>query len=158
MRSVQPTEAPRPIIGHPFMYRCVIMLYIVFSLYREIMNLSNKLIYGDSLKCGTEEVALGRLYLPHLEIHSVPSKSCSLCERVLSCTWLRDVVDPCRPVLFVNTDHSSSSRESIAGNHVCNILESKLVACVVDVLLKVGVLLSVYHTCLTNLNKIGQYH
>lgn len=101
------------------------------------MNLSNKLIYSDSLKCGTEEVALGRLYLPHLEIHATPSNGCSLCERVLSCSWLKDVVDPCRPVLFVNTDSCSNSRESITGDHLCNVLETKLVAYVVDVLLQV---------------------
>lgn len=102
------------------------------------MNVSNKLIYNDSLKCGTEDVALRRLHLPHLKIHAIPSNLCSVCKRVLSCTWLRDVIDPCRPVSFINTDNCSNSRESIAGDSVCNVFEARLVTYIVDILLKVG--------------------
>ncbi len=101
------------------------------------MSLSNKLIYGDSLKCGTEEVAQGRLNLPHLETHSVPSSGCCSCERLLSCSWLREVVDPCKPILFVNTDNCSNGQESIVGDRVCNVLEAELVASVVEVMLQV---------------------
>ncbi|OMO90149.1 hypothetical protein COLO4_19317 [Corchorus olitorius] len=60
-----------------------------YRMCQSIMELSNALIYGDRLRCGSPEVANAKLNFPR------PS-SCS--------SWLKAVLNPSRPVIFVNTD------------------------------------------------------
>ncbi|PWA98098.1 DNA replication helicase [Artemisia annua] len=54
-----------------------------------IMELSNALIYGDRLRCGSPDVANAKL-----EYTSSTSLS----------SWLKKVLDPLRQVIFINTD------------------------------------------------------
>ncbi|OMO50012.1 Dna2, partial [Corchorus capsularis] len=60
-----------------------------YRMCQSIMELSNALIYGDRLHCGSPEVANAKLNFPR------PS-SCS--------SWLKAVLNLSRPVIFVNTD------------------------------------------------------
>ncbi|XP_039122512.1 DNA replication ATP-dependent helicase/nuclease JHS1 isoform X1 [Dioscorea cayenensis subsp. rotundata] len=54
-----------------------------------IMELSNALIYGERLRCGSAEIANSRLQLSG-------DKPTTL--------WLKEVLDPSRSVVFINTD------------------------------------------------------
>ncbi|KAJ0970838.1 hypothetical protein J5N97_018797 [Dioscorea zingiberensis] len=54
-----------------------------------IMELSNTLIYGNRLRCGSPEVANSRLMFSDVEPDTL---------------WLKEVLDPSRPVIFINID------------------------------------------------------
>jgi DNA replication ATP-dependent helicase Dna2 len=73
--------------AHP---SAVVYLTHQYRMNEDIMLLSNKLIYSDQLKVGSEEVARQRLELPHPEglddIHDHNSHA------VIDC-WIRDLLD-----------------------------------------------------------------
>ncbi|KAA8497789.1 DNA replication ATP-dependent helicase/nuclease DNA2 [Porphyridium purpureum] len=78
-----------------------------YRMARDIMELSNHLVYDGSLVCGTPEVALRTLRLS-------PSSGKS--------TWqdessgdLRRILDPENRLLFLNTDQTPSCTESLTG-------------------------------------------
>lgn len=60
-----------------------------YRMCQGIMELSNALIYGDRLSCGSDEIANAKIKVSDLS-------SCS--------PWLKEALNPCRPVIFVNTD------------------------------------------------------
>lgn len=60
-----------------------------YRMCQGIMELSNALIYGDKLSCGSDEIANAKIKVSDLS-------SCS--------PWLKEALNPCRPVIFVNTD------------------------------------------------------
>ena len=96
------------------------------------MSLSNTLIYNNRLVCGSEEVACGRLSLPHLSPLPLPPLSGGHDQR-----WMERAVDPGRPVVFLNTDSCSCARETIIGDHTCNEFEANLVRELVLIMIKV---------------------
>lgn len=93
---VQSTEARENGLGislfcrlseaHP---QAISALQSQYRMCRDIMELSNALIYGDRLRCGSAETANAKLELSS-------SKLCS--------SWLKEVLNPCKPVIFVCTD------------------------------------------------------
>ncbi|XP_022924798.1 DNA replication ATP-dependent helicase/nuclease DNA2 isoform X1 [Cucurbita moschata] len=93
---VQSTEAQENGLGislfcrlseaHP---QAISALQSQYRMCRDIMELSNALIYGDRLRCGSEETANAKLEFSGLK---------------LSSSWLKEVVNPCKPVIFVCTD------------------------------------------------------
>ncbi|KAK9446524.1 uncharacterized protein V1518DRAFT_143160 [Limtongia smithiae] len=117
----------------------VAMLRYQYRMCEDIMTLSNTLVYDGKLRCGSEEVAARVLTIPELEhglrtVHArsrgVPHEKC----------WLRDMVlAEEHSVVFLNTDHISSARESNAGGGVANECEAMLTAHIADVLLSCGV-------------------
>ncbi|XP_025658786.1 DNA replication ATP-dependent helicase/nuclease JHS1 [Arachis hypogaea] len=60
-----------------------------YRMRQGIMDLSNALIYGDRLRCGSSEIANVTLEFSNL--------NCGL-------PWLEDVLNPSRPVIFIDTD------------------------------------------------------
>ncbi|RYR04969.1 hypothetical protein Ahy_B06g084783 isoform B [Arachis hypogaea] len=60
-----------------------------YRMRQGIMDLSNALIYGDRLRCGSSEIANATLEFSNL--------NCGL-------PWLEDVLNPSRPVIFIDTD------------------------------------------------------
>ena len=98
------------------------------------MSLSNELIYNNRLVCGSEDVASGRLSLPHL---SPPSRPLSLPPCGGDKGWLERAIDPGRPVVFLNTDRCSTAREAIIGDYICNEFEAGLVRELVLAMIKV---------------------
>lgn len=86
----------------------------------EIMTVANQLIYKNLLKCGSELVARQRFRSPDWN-----RVACSACHSVCAC-WLRNAIDPERPVLFLDTD-SCSLFESPQGTSYYNCGEASLI-------------------------------
>ncbi|KAF3447603.1 hypothetical protein FNV43_RR12790 [Rhamnella rubrinervis] len=72
--------------AHP---QAISVLQSQYRMCRGIMELSNALIYGDKLRCGSSDIADSKLKFSSL--NSVSS-------------WLKEILNPSRPVIFVNTD------------------------------------------------------
>jgi len=103
------------------------------------MLLSNKLIYGDRLRCGSEEVAKRALHIPN------PKALATFHGRVakpLSCAnggcWIERLLDESCKAVFVDTDAVPAS-DSRVGNLVQNETEARLVHHVAEALLAAGV-------------------
>ncbi|KAK9273764.1 hypothetical protein L1049_018574 [Liquidambar formosana] len=72
--------------AHP---QAISALQSQYRMCQGVMELSNALIYDNRLRCGSPEIANARLKFSS-------SKPISL--------WLKEVLDPNRPVVFINTD------------------------------------------------------
>ncbi|KAI7899573.1 DNA replication factor Dna2-domain-containing protein [Cokeromyces recurvatus] len=66
-----------------------------YRMNREIMDVSNMLIYDGKLKCGSHKVASKSLYIPRLDIglKSIHKSKEELCKGLSDC-WLKTVLDP----------------------------------------------------------------
>ncbi|XP_019452538.1 PREDICTED: DNA replication ATP-dependent helicase/nuclease DNA2 isoform X2 [Lupinus angustifolius] len=72
--------------AHP---QAISALQSQYRMCQSIMDLSNALIYGDRLRCGSSEIANRKLEFSGLK--------CGF-------PWLEDVLVPSRPVVFIDTD------------------------------------------------------
>ncbi|CAL0302859.1 unnamed protein product [Lupinus luteus] len=72
--------------AHP---QAISALQSQYRMCQSIMDLSNALIYGDRLRCGSSEIANRKLEFSDLK--------CGF-------PWLEDVLSPSRPVVFIDTD------------------------------------------------------
>ncbi|XVE90822.1 hypothetical protein DITRI_Ditri20bG0106900 [Diplodiscus trichospermus] len=95
-----------------------------YRMCQSIMELSNALIYGDRLCCGSPEVANAKLKFPR------PNSSYS--------SWLKDVLNPSRPVIFVNTDMLPAF-EARDHKTVNNPMEAHIIAELTDGLVNNGI-------------------
>ncbi|KAG1771816.1 AAA domain-containing protein [Suillus occidentalis] len=134
--------------AHP---HAVVDLTSQYRMNEDIMLLSNKLIYGDRLRCGSEEVAKRTLVVPNECMSGTLDPGMCLCEE--SC-WLRYLlsersVHPMRcgklidliysPLaVFVDTDHLPA-HDSRVGDLVQNDVEAKLAYQITEAFLKSGV-------------------
>lgn len=78
------------------MNRCMqnyFQFYIRYPLIRDIMELSNRLIYNNVLRCASDDVATATMQIPDAEWESKVEPD-----------WLKRTVDPKRSVVFLNTD------------------------------------------------------
>ncbi|KAG5066198.1 hypothetical protein JHK86_009929 [Glycine max] len=90
---------------------------------QEILDLSNALIYGDRLRCGSFEAANAKLEFSGL--------NCGL-------PWLEDVLNPRRPVIFIDTD-KLAALEARDQKIVNNPIEAHIIAEVAKELVKNGI-------------------
>ncbi|GAA5907066.1 hypothetical protein JCM8208_004503 [Rhodotorula glutinis] len=97
--------------AHP---AAVVNLTHQYRMNADIMLLSNKLVYSDRLQVGAEAVGSRRLELPRREKADDMEP------------WLREVVDPSRSVIFVDTD-ALPARERRNGSLIDNELEGELI-------------------------------
>ncbi|XP_047338486.1 DNA replication ATP-dependent helicase/nuclease JHS1 isoform X2 [Impatiens glandulifera] len=88
-----------------------------------IMELSNTLIYGDRLRCGSSEIETAKLQYKS-------SKYSTL--------WLKEVLNPNRPVIFINTD-MLPALEVKDGKTVNNPIEACIVVEITGELVNKGV-------------------
>ncbi|KAL1918139.1 uncharacterized protein VTP21DRAFT_3405 [Calcarisporiella thermophila] len=119
--------------AHP---EAVVHLEHQYRMNREIMLLSNTLIYDYKLRCGTAQVAERTLSLTASNLdsrfHSETSVKC-----VGKC-WLWKLIDPMCKVVFVDTDEIPAP-DSRSGDLVQNEIEAILVHQVVEALLSCGI-------------------
>ena len=120
-------------------------------MHEAICRLSSEAVYGGRLKCGNDEVRKRTLDLPYF-----PSRLPSAVSKGVY-PWLRAVIDPPKPVVFVDTDNiklnpGSSQEKSTsgemdalettiggrAGGNVTNPTEATLVRFIVKGLLSSG--------------------
>ncbi|KAG1898951.1 Dna2-domain-containing protein [Suillus fuscotomentosus] len=118
--------------AHP---HAVIDLTYQYRMNEDIMELSNKLIYGDRLRCGSEEVAKSTLVLPKGCMTGTLDLGACLCED--SC-WLRHLLSESSKVVFVDTDRLPAL-DSRVGDLVQNDVEAKLVYQITEAFLRSGV-------------------
>ncbi|KAK8964605.1 hypothetical protein KSP40_PGU019489 [Platanthera guangdongensis] len=85
-----------------------------------IMELSNALIYGNRLRCGSSEVANAKIKI-------------SLAEPLT--WWLKEVLDPNKAVIFINTDNLPAL-ELREKNNVLNPVEAHIISEITEELLK----------------------
>ncbi|EOA38778.1 hypothetical protein CARUB_v10011024mg [Capsella rubella] len=106
--------------AHP---QAISVLQNQYRMCQGIMELSNALIYGDRLCCGSTEVANATLVLP----------TCNL-----TSSWLKKVLEPTRTVVFVNTDMLRAF-EARDQNAINNPVEASIIAEIVEELVNNGV-------------------
>lgn len=127
----------------------VVYLEHQYRMCEEIMTLSNKLIYGGRLKCGSQAVSQREIIIPNLENlqhHHYPSTKLSynqksICHAAVgNKCWLHDLIKPATKVSFVNTDPLLPlSREEAKGNRIVNPTEAIICTKLVQSLISVGV-------------------
>ncbi|GBE84559.1 DNA replication ATP-dependent helicase/nuclease dna2 [Sparassis crispa] len=118
-------------------HHAVVDLTEQYRMNADIMLLSNKLIYHDRLRCGSEAVAKRSLLLPDKTfLNSLHSGSKSAC-RDDRC-WLNHLLDERCNAVFVDTD-AVPARDSPVGDLVENQVEARLVYQVTESLLRSGI-------------------
>ncbi|KAJ4799880.1 DNA replication helicase [Rhynchospora pubera] len=108
---VQSTEARENGMGISLFWRlseahpnAISALQCQYRMCTGIMELSNSLIYGNRLRCGSTQVALAKL---------------DFCTKRSKHPWLNQILDPDKPAIFVNTDKlpALEERENKAVNN-----------------------------------------
>jgi DNA replication ATP-dependent helicase Dna2 len=127
----------------------VVYLEHQYRMCKDVMALSNNLIYDGRLKCGSQEVAQQRISLPNIEAlkyHHYNSSTLSRNAKTICLAptrgqcWIRDLLDPETRVSFINTDPLlPASREEAKGNRIINPTEVTICVQLVESLLCVGV-------------------
>ncbi|XP_030966740.1 DNA replication ATP-dependent helicase/nuclease JHS1 isoform X1 [Quercus lobata] len=106
--------------AHP---QAISALQSQYRMCQGVMELSNALIYGDRLRCGSSEIACAKLKLSCL-------KSCS--------SWLKEVLNPTKPVIFIDTDMLPAF-EAKDQKTVNNPVEAYIIAEVTEQLVNNGI-------------------
>ncbi|XP_031092095.1 DNA replication ATP-dependent helicase/nuclease JHS1 isoform X1 [Ipomoea triloba] len=106
--------------AHP---QAISALQSQYRMCKEIMELSNTLIYGNRLRCGSSEVENAKL-----------TYSCS----IAGPPWMKEVMNPNKPVIFINTDlllaFETNDRKSLS-----NPIEAYIISEVSNKLLNTGI-------------------
>ncbi|KAJ7212100.1 DNA replication factor Dna2-domain-containing protein, partial [Mycena pura] len=106
-----------------------------YRMNEDIMTLSNKLVYGDRLKCGSEVVANQTLVLPDRKF--LDSLHIGQACHSTGC-WIEQLMSESCKAVFVDTD-ALSARDSRVGDLVQNEVEASLVYQATEALLRSGV-------------------
>ncbi|KAH9949710.1 Dna2-domain-containing protein [Amylocystis lapponica] len=117
--------------------QAVVDLVEQYRMNADIMLLSNKLIYSDRLRCGSEEVANRSLVLPEGSFLRGLHVSAKMRCQQEDC-WLAKLLDERCKAVFVDTD-AVPARDSPVGDLVENRIEARLVCQVTESLLRSGV-------------------
>ncbi|KAF8422799.1 DNA replication factor Dna2-domain-containing protein [Boletus edulis BED1] len=121
-------------VAHP---HAVVDLTHQYRMNEDIMLLSNKLIYSDRLRCGSESVAKQSLVLPDRTfINTLCGAGGCLCGD--GKCWLAQLLDENCKAVFVDTDHVPAF-DSRVGDLVQNEIEGKIVYQIVEALSRSGI-------------------
>ncbi|KAK7048375.1 DNA replication helicase [Favolaschia claudopus] len=118
--------------AHP---QAVVNMAQQYRMNKDIMTLSNKLIYGDRLSCGSDAVANSSLVLP--DVRFLDNMHIRTSCHPNGCWIDRLMGQSCRAV-FVDTD-AVPAQDSRVGDLVQNEVEATLVYQVTETLLRSGV-------------------
>ncbi|KAJ7784549.1 DNA replication factor Dna2-domain-containing protein [Mycena metata] len=118
--------------AHP---QAVVNMAHQYRMNEDIMTLSNRLVYGDRLRCGSEAVARQSLVLPDRgflqNMHAAKACHSDGC-------WIEGLMAESRKAVFVDTD-AVPAFDSRVGDLVQNEVEANLVYQVTETLLRSGV-------------------
>lgn len=117
--------------AHP---QSVVELTYQYRMNKDIMFISNALVYQGRLKCGSDMVAEQLLKIPNE--HVIKSHIISQAEEQQ--LWLRHVFDKGTKVLFMNHDNLKAY-ERLVGENVSNLKEVELTRQIVEALCVCGV-------------------
>ncbi|KAJ0051987.1 hypothetical protein Pint_00019 [Pistacia integerrima] len=106
--------------AHP---QAISALQSQYRMCQGIMELSNALIYGDRLRCGSPEIADAKIEVSNL-------KSCS--------SWLKEVLNPNRPVIFINSDMLAAFERKV-NKTLNNPIEACIIAKITEELVNKGI-------------------
>ncbi|KAK0443455.1 AAA domain-containing protein [Armillaria borealis] len=119
--------------AHP---HSVVDLAYQYRMNSDIMMLSNKLIYGDRLRCGSQAVANRSLVLPNRNFLKAIHGGKSTCHR--NGCWIEQLMSESCKAVFVDTD-LVPAQDSKVGDLVQNEVEASLVYQVTETMLRSGV-------------------
>lgn len=111
----------------------VVQLNVQYRMNRQIMSLSNSLMYDGRLECGSEKTATALLALPFLP--SVQSELTSCSQHDL--TWIQATLLPSNPVCFLDCS-VVPALESVEQGGVSNHTEAVLIHMLLSLLIKAG--------------------
>jgi DNA replication ATP-dependent helicase Dna2 len=92
----------------------VAQLTLQYRMHEDICRLCNLMVYKGRLKCANDDIRSRRLLLP-----SFPRALRSLCnDSGTGLGWLLPVLNPNRPVVFVNTDNIGNTAQDFRGHEI----------------------------------------
>uniref|UniRef100_A0A667X6H7 DNA replication ATP-dependent helicase/nuclease n=1 Tax=Myripristis murdjan TaxID=586833 RepID=A0A667X6H7_9TELE len=112
----------------------VVQLNVQYRMNRQIMSLSNSLMYGGRLECGSERTASALLSLPFLISVQSELASHSNTQPQQDLAWIQAALLPSNPVCFLDVP----ALESVEQGGVSNHTEAALVHMLLTLLIKAG--------------------
>uniref|UniRef100_A0A672GL39 DNA replication ATP-dependent helicase/nuclease n=1 Tax=Salarias fasciatus TaxID=181472 RepID=A0A672GL39_SALFA len=115
----------------------VVQLNVQYRMNRQIMSLSNSLMYAGRLECGSERTAAALLTLPFLLPVQSELASCSRTRPQHDLTWMQATLLPSNPVCFLDCS-MVPALESVEQGGISNHTEAALVHVLLSLLIKAG--------------------
>lgn len=116
---------------HP---QSIVELTYQYRMCKEIMLISNALVYNNRLKCGSDKVATQFLLIPNPTV----VESFVDIRSPHQVRWLNKVFDPQNKVLFLNHD-AMNAYERKVGENISNMVEVELIRQMVEAMCASGV-------------------
>ncbi|KAG7236010.1 hypothetical protein INR49_001408 [Caranx melampygus] len=115
----------------------VVQLNVQYRMNRQIMSLSNSLMYEGRLECGSERTASALLTLPFLLSVQSELSSYSQTHPQHNLAWILDTLSPSNPVCFLDCS-MVPALESVEQGGVSNHTEAALIHLLLSLLIKAG--------------------
>ncbi|XP_028459168.1 DNA replication ATP-dependent helicase/nuclease DNA2 isoform X2 [Perca flavescens] len=115
----------------------VVQLNVQYRMNRQIMSLSNSLMYEGRLECGSERTATALLTLPFLLSVQSELSSYSKTHPQHDLAWLQPTLLPSNPVCFLDCS-MVPALESVEQGGVSNHTEAALIHKILSLLIKAG--------------------
>ncbi|XP_041793054.1 DNA replication ATP-dependent helicase/nuclease DNA2 isoform X2 [Chelmon rostratus] len=115
----------------------VVQLNVQYRMNRQIMSLSNSLMYEGRLECGSERTATALLTLPVLLSVQSELSSCSETDPQHDLAWIQATLLPSNPVCFLDCS-MVPALESVEQGGISNHTEAALIHKLLSLLIKAG--------------------